>query len=140
MVSRYAPFAFQFWTSPEILRIVSDLAGVALIPVMDHEICHTNVQLGPEGLQGIENTPVDPPGPPPGYQQKQRGDDGVTASAIVPWHRDSYPFVCFVMLSDTSAMTGGETEIRKGDGTTVKKKCPKMVEYPSPVQVKWASG
>ncbi|KAJ5215215.1 uncharacterized protein N7498_001622 [Penicillium cinerascens] len=88
---RFAPFTYQFWTSPKALEIVSNLAGVDLIPVLDQEICHTNMQLGPEGLEG---------------------------------HRDSYPFICVVMLSDTSTMTDGETEMQKGDGSTVKVRSP----------------
>ena len=30
---------------------------------------------------------------------------------------DNYPFVCVVMLSDTTDMVGGETVIQRGDGT-----------------------
>lgn len=54
MATQYAPFTDQFWTSLEVLGIVSNLAGVDLIPVLDHEICHTNVQLGSEGLDGVK--------------------------------------------------------------------------------------
>ena len=130
MAPRFAPFTYQFWTSPEVLGIVSNLAGVDLIPVLDQEICHTNVQLGPEGLEGVRHTPVDPPGAPLGYKEKSDGDTGEKPSAVVPWHRDSYPFVCVVMLSDTSTMTDGETEMQKGDGSTVKVRSPETVCRP----------
>lgn len=126
MAPRYAPFTYQFWTSPEVLGIVSELAGVELIPVLDHEICHTNVQLGADGLDGVKNTPVDPPGPPVEYKERQKGQGG-KAKPVVPWHRDSYPFVCVAMLSDTSSMVDGETEMQKGDGSTVKVRSPSMV-------------
>lgn len=105
---------------------MSKLAGVDLIPVLDHEICHTNVQLGPDGLDGVRYTPVDPPGPPAEYKESQK-DEAEKAKPVVPWHRDSYPFVCVVMLSDTSSMTDGETEMQKGDGSTVKVRSPNMV-------------
>lgn len=29
--------------------------------------------------------------------------------AVVGWHKDSYPFVCILLLSDTSQMVDGET-------------------------------
>ncbi len=33
------------------------------------------------------------------------------------WHRDSYPFVAIVMLTDPSGVLGGETAIQHGDGS-----------------------
>ncbi|KIW84889.1 hypothetical protein Z517_00277 [Fonsecaea pedrosoi CBS 271.37] len=131
MAPRYAPFIHQFWTSPEVLKIVSDLAGVDLVPVMDFEICHTNVQLGPEGLAGVRDIPIIPPGAPVAETMSaiQEGPEEPLAAAkesVVPWHRDSYPFVCVVMLSDTRNMKGGETEIQRGDGTTIKVRSPQM--------------
>ncbi|KAI9373540.1 hypothetical protein BJX61DRAFT_533106 [Aspergillus egyptiacus] len=112
MAPRYAPFIHQFWHSPEVLRIISDIAGVDLVPALDYEISHTNVQLGPEGLDGVRNTP------------KQEVTD--QTKPIIEWHRDSHPFVCVVMLSDAKHMSGGETEIMKGDGTTMKVRAPQM--------------
>ncbi|KAJ5279350.1 hypothetical protein N7478_004722 [Penicillium angulare] len=110
MAPRYAPFTYQFWTSLEVLGIIRDLAGVDLVPVFDHEIAHTNIQLGPHGLDGVKDTP----------SKKE------TSKPVVPWHRDSYPFVCVVMLSDTTSMIDGETEMAKGDGSTVKVRSPTM--------------
>lgn len=137
---RYAPFIHQFWTSPEVLKIVSDIAGVDLVPVVDYEICHTNVQLGDGGLDGVWDTPVVPPEPSEeerlGFEEGKRkregegevddGDDDLE-KAIVSWHRDSHPFVCVVMLSNSEFMTDGETELQKGDGTTMKVRAPQMV-------------
>jgi len=37
MAPRYAPFIHSFWHSPEVLRIMSENAGVELIPAMDYE-------------------------------------------------------------------------------------------------------
>ncbi|KIW88539.1 uncharacterized protein Z519_11108 [Cladophialophora bantiana CBS 173.52] len=131
MAPRYAPFIHQFWTSPEVLKIVSDLAGVDLVPVMDFEICHTNLQLGPDGLGGVRNIPIIPPGAPEPEkssedQAKCEGPPVAAPNFVVPWHRDSYPFVCVVMLSDARYMKGGETEIQRGDGKTTKVRGPQM--------------
>ena len=102
---------------------------------MDYEICHTNVQLGDGGLDGVWDTPAVPPEPTEeermAFQDRMNKtvveeDDGVD-TAIVPWHRDSYPFVCVVMLSRAEFMTGGETEMQRGDGTTMKVRSPQMV-------------
>jgi hypothetical protein len=135
---RYAPFIYQFWTSPEVLSIVSSIAGVDLVPVVDYEICHTNIQVGEGGLDGVWNTPVVPPEPSTserlGFEKRMRGEevikeesDDSLEKAIVSWHRDSYPFVCVVMLSNSEFMTDGETELQKGDGTTIKVRAPQMV-------------
>lgn len=127
MAPRYAPFIHQFWTSPEVLKIVSDNAGVDLVPVMDYEISHTNVQLGPGGLEAVKDTPVQPPNAPEVVENHPAATDQPAKSAIVPWHRDSHPFVCVVMLSDARHMTEGETEIQRGDGKTTKVRSPQMV-------------
>ncbi|KAF2100569.1 hypothetical protein NA57DRAFT_54648 [Rhizodiscina lignyota] len=135
MAPRYAPFINAFWKSKEVLEIVSRLAGVELVPVLDHEICHTNVQLGPEGVEGVKRTPIVPPVSTPEaikemdeWNERQKVESPAEADnpnkVVVPWHRDSHPFVCVVMLSDTRHMTGGETELMRGDGTTVKVRSP----------------
>lgn len=41
------------------------------------------------------------------------------ATALLPWHYDSYPWVCVGMISDTADMVGGETVIQRGDGRFV---------------------
>lgn len=131
MAPRYAPFIYQFWRSPELLKIVSDIAGVELVPALDYEICHTNVQLGPGGLDMVRNTPIEPPEASEEAIEQFEKDKpdmrGVTdqTKPIIEWHRDSHPWVCVVMLSDARHMSGGETELMKGDGTTLKVKAPK---------------
>lgn len=139
MAPRYAPFIHQFWHSPEVLGIISDLAGVDLVPVMDYEISHTNVQLGPGGVDAVKDTPIDPPEATKEaleeFHQNVNGTDRTQEKkpVVVPWHRDSHPFVCVIMLSDTRFMTEGETGIQKGDGTIVKVRSPETVSayYPS---------
>ena len=120
---------------------MSSIAGVDLVPVLDYEICHTNIQLGEGGMDAVWETPVVPPEPSPeerlGFEKRMRreevaddeGDKGLE-KAIVSWHRDSHPFVCVVMLSNSEFMTDGETELQKGDGTTIKVRAPQMVHSP----------
>ncbi|KAL2219066.1 hypothetical protein M432DRAFT_638677 [Thermoascus aurantiacus ATCC 26904] len=132
MAPRYAPFIHQFWHSPEVLRIISENAGVDLVPAMDYEICHTNVQLGPDGIAGVRATPVEPPAATEEaiaqFEKEKPKPQAVTdqTKPIIEWHKDSHPFVCVVMLSDARHMVGGETELLKADGTTVKVKSPQM--------------
>jgi hypothetical protein len=135
MAPRYAPFIHKFWHSPEVLKIISDIAGVELVPALDYEIAHTNVQLGPGGVEGVKTTPVQPPiATEDGireFEEAKAKDAIVTdqAKPIIEWHRDSHPFVCVVMLSDARFMAGGETELMKGDGSTLKVKAPQMVSH-----------
>ncbi|KAF2166798.1 hypothetical protein M409DRAFT_22852 [Zasmidium cellare ATCC 36951] len=129
---RYAPFIHQFWHSKEVLDIISKHAGVDLVPAMDYEISHCNAQLGPDGLDGVRATPVEPP---VATEETIASFDGVQArydrnkedaNPVIEWHKDSHPFVCVIMLSDARHMTGGETELQCADGRTVKVKAPQM--------------
>ena len=133
MAPRYAPFIGQFWNSPEVLKIISSIAGADLVPVMNYEVSHTNVQIGPGGLDTVRATPVEPPEATDQairqFEQAKPKTREVTdqTKPIIEWHRDSHPWVCVVMLSDARNMVGGETELMKGDGTTLKVKAPQMV-------------
>jgi hypothetical protein len=133
MAPRYAPFIHSFWHSPEILEIISRNAGIDLVPVMDYEISHANVQLGPEGIAGVRATPIEPPMATDeaisAFEREQPKQQVTTdqTKPVIEWHRDSHPFVCVVMLSDARNMVGGETELECGDGRTVKVKAPQMV-------------
>ncbi|KAI9767699.1 MAG: hypothetical protein M1839_004360 [Geoglossum umbratile] len=87
----YAKFSNEVWTHPGTLAVTSQLAQLDLVPVMDYEISHMNVHLG------------------------GRKDGSFT---IEP-HKDSYPFVAILTVSNTS-MTGGELELRSGTGKAIK--------------------
>ncbi|KZF25150.1 hypothetical protein L228DRAFT_227093 [Xylona heveae TC161] len=131
MAPRYAPFIHQFWHSPELLKIVSDLAQVELVPAMDYEISHANVQLGPGGIDAVRKTPIEPPA---ATATEENGDSEESAPVenpdrkeeIIKWHKDSHPWVCVVMLSDARHMVGGETELLKADGSSLKVRAPQM--------------
>lgn len=124
-----APFAYEMWRSPEMLRACSDAAGVDLDIIMDYEIGQLNVQL-PKGVNLddpiTENLP--PPDPPSAQlEDAVEQEDGADLEGLVSaWHHDSYPWVCVLMLSDPVTMSGGETALRKGDGGIVKMRQPGM--------------
>ena len=94
------------------LSIVSKVAGIELVPAMDFEIGHINLSF-----------PGQSPAPVP---KDSDSDSDSDEQFSVDWHRDSYPFVCVVMLSDCSKMLGGETAIKTGAGEVVKVRGPQM--------------
>jgi hypothetical protein len=95
------------------LAIVSEIAGIDLVPVMDWEISHINISVKSEEQARAE-------------VEGMAEDD---MKPIVDWHTDSYPFVCVTMLSDCTTMIGGETALRKADRSIVKIRGPHMVSF-----------
>lgn len=111
---------------PATLEAISNAAGIDLVPVMDWEIGHTNVQVGSKGLAGVRElgevpTPALRADEVASIREKEDDDRLVDA-----WHVDSYQFVCVVMLSDASTMLGGETAIETGNGKVVKMRAAQM--------------
>ncbi|KAF3763292.1 hypothetical protein M406DRAFT_261979 [Cryphonectria parasitica EP155] len=114
--SKYAPFVYDAWKNPEVLRIVSNIAGVELTPAMDFEIAHVNLSVqSPEQMDEELRA----------YQEESEKNDD-DKDPIVGWHTDSYPFVCVTMLSDCTQMIGGETALRTGTGEIMKVRGPQM--------------
>jgi hypothetical protein len=124
--SRYAPFVYDAWRSPEVLAIVSMIAGVELVPQMDFEIAHMNVSVQTEEEKQAALAALT-------EKASRDADEGVSGCPweddrpIVDWHTDSYPFVCVLMLSDCTNMIGGETALRCGNGEIMKVRGPGMV-------------
>ncbi|RMZ92677.1 hypothetical protein DV736_g98, partial [Chaetothyriales sp. CBS 134916] len=126
MVPEYAPFVYDTWRSPEVLSIVSKIAGIELVPQMDFEIAHINISISTEEDKTVAAQVI--------QEKEQRdADEGVSGcpweaedneAPIVDWHTDSYPFVCVTMLSDCSNMIGGETALRTGSGDIMKVRGP----------------
>ncbi|GKZ36896.1 hypothetical protein AbraIFM66950_008160 [Aspergillus brasiliensis] len=112
-----APFVYDAWKNPETLAIISKVAGVELVPVMDFELGHVNISVQSEEEKHEALKKAGALGK--GIDIKPRDDD-----AIVDWHTDSYPFVCVTMLSDCTDMIGGETALRTGNGEIVKVRGP----------------
>ncbi|KAI9744805.1 MAG: hypothetical protein M1818_001730 [Claussenomyces sp. TS43310] len=110
----YAPkeakFIYDAWKSPKTLAILSEIAGVDLVPVIDYEIGHINISK-PGNRQDANEAALDV------------DDDD---KAVVDWHRDSYPFVCVLMMSDTTNMVGGETALKAGNGEIRKVRGPEI--------------
>jgi hypothetical protein len=109
---RHAKFVAEAWKSQKTLEIISKIAGIDLVPVIDYEIGHINISI-------------------PGAIKKDK--DGViiteeNGKAVVDWHRDSYPFVCVLMMSDTTGMVGGETALKTGTGGVMKVRGPTKVK------------
>lgn len=103
-----APFTYQAWTHPKSVELLNKMAGVDLVTAMDYEIAHVNIGVKDpkEANQEIIRQ---------SRQKALKGDsNGDDIPAIVGWHRDAYPFVCVLMLSDTTNMIGGETSLRMG--------------------------
>ncbi|RFU36273.1 hypothetical protein B7463_g121, partial [Scytalidium lignicola] len=124
----HAPFLKSVWKSKEVMDACSQAAGVNLDVIFDYEIGHINVQV--EGL--TDDTPLEslmPPANPPSHRPQINLEEAEKVhkqqlSAAGPWHKDCYPWVIIIMLSDPTNMVGGETGIRKGDGSIVKYRGP----------------
>uniref|UniRef100_A0A8H7NPW2 Fe2OG dioxygenase domain-containing protein n=1 Tax=Bionectria ochroleuca TaxID=29856 RepID=A0A8H7NPW2_BIOOC len=114
----HAPFIYNAWKSPETLRIISDFAGLDVVPVFDYDIAHINVS----GLSipDLSPLPKDRVGKPAQKTNTEKPRAKDKNDAIVSWHNDSYAFVCVTMLSDCTGMVGGETALRTADGNVIK--------------------
>lgn len=88
---------------------------------MDYEIGHINMSI---------------PGNKSQYDKAALSSEE-DEEAIVGWHRDSYPFVCVLMMSDTTGMIGGETALRTGTGEIKKVRGPQKVRtcIPAPISI-----
>ncbi|KAL5339179.1 hypothetical protein BJX70DRAFT_408308 [Aspergillus crustosus] len=106
-----APFTYDAWKSPEVLSLISQVAGIDLIPSIDFEIANINVSIrsDTEDTEDTEKT------------ISLVSDDELPA---VAWHYDSFPFVCVTMLSDCTDMIGGETALRTPTGEILKVRGP----------------
>ena len=123
---RHAPFTYDAWTHPDTLAAVSKVAGIDLVPWGNYEIAHINFSVKDDSQVERELAEL---------QSKKRAyaeDEGIGGchhkdKPIVGWHRDSYPFVCVLMLSDCTNMIGGETALLKPNGTHELIRGPAMV-------------
>ncbi|KAJ6120362.1 hypothetical protein N7523_004642 [Penicillium sp. IBT 18751x] len=125
---KYSHFIRDFWTHPETMRIVSDASGVPLEVVMSTEIGHTNIQAeGATIAEMVSNLKVEPSVEKLELSPEERAYDPLKdETSIIPWHYDSYPYVCVLMLSETDGMVGGETYIKKGNGEAQKVEGPQI--------------
>ncbi|CAK9439158.1 uncharacterized protein LODBEIA_P33820 [Lodderomyces beijingensis] len=98
------PFIYQAWTHPTTTELVSRMAGVDLDVIMDYEIAQVNVSMRDQDTVIEEVKKV----------ERSMSEGSSEIPAVVGWHHDSYPFVCVLMLSETTNMIGGETSLRMG--------------------------
>ncbi|CZT11372.1 uncharacterized protein RAG0_15544 [Rhynchosporium agropyri] len=98
-IPKYAKFSAAAWKHPRTLALISRIAGVELVTAIDYEVASVNVSLPPKATQGNDASSTGSKEPP-----------------VAGWHKDSYPFVCVLMMSDTTGMIGGETALRTGTG------------------------
>ncbi|ODV83642.1 hypothetical protein CANARDRAFT_177577 [[Candida] arabinofermentans NRRL YB-2248] len=109
-----SPFTYAAWTHPDTVAAISSMAGVELEVIMDYEVAHINIAMKSQDLAKNEK-----------INEKRKlsiGGSKITNDdipAVVGWHNDSYPFVCVLMLSDTSSMIGGETLVKTGNGEII---------------------
>jgi hypothetical protein len=108
---RHAKFVAEAWKNRKTLEIISRIAGIELVPEIDYEIGHINISIPGALKENPDGTLV-------------TEEDG---KAVVDWHRDSYPFVCVLMMSDTTGMVGGETALKTGTGGIMKVRGPTKV-------------
>lgn len=108
-MTRHAKFIAEAWKHPETLKLISKIAGINLVPVMDYELGHINISVEQSGATTVHEEDQPP---------------------VVGWHRDSYPFVCVLMMSDTKGMRGGETALKQHNGEIIRVRGPdKVVVY-----------
>ncbi|KAJ5794952.1 hypothetical protein N7457_001551 [Penicillium paradoxum] len=126
--AKHSKFVHDLWTHPETLKIVSEAVGVPLEVVMPTEIAHTNIQVQGNTISEMSrNLRIEPTLEKVELTPEEQAYDPLKdASAIIPWHYDSYPYVCVLMLSETEGMIGGETYIKKGNGEAQKVEGPQM--------------
>ncbi|KAK0537692.1 hypothetical protein OC835_001664 [Tilletia horrida] len=126
-----ARVVYDFWTAPETLAMVSKAAGCEVMPVFDLELGHVNIQV-PSGMsrEAYSATLTDDPFASStavqGKAEAQADEVVDLNNLVVDWHKDAYPIVCVLMLSDVSSMRGGETAIKRGDGSIIKALGPEI--------------
>lgn len=100
----------QAWNDSKTLAVISQVAGVDLIPNIQYEVGNINIS--------VQSKSSD--------QEKAQAKVGDNTS-VTKWHYDAFPFVCVVMMSDATNMVGGETAIKTGTGEILKVRGPQMV-------------
>ncbi|KAL6149982.1 hypothetical protein ACJQWK_02415 [Exserohilum turcicum] len=101
---KYATFVWEAWHNEKVQAIVSDIAGVELVPSLPCDVSQINVSFGldDKSKPGADETPA------------------------FDWHFDSTPFVRITMLSDCTRMIGGETAIKTALGEIIRVRGPTM--------------
>lgn len=96
---------------------------------MDYEIGHINLSTLTEA-KAKNQLEANNHSNPNTYSEHLQNSIEEDEKPIVGWHTDSYPFVCVLMMSDCTGMIGGETALRKADGSILKVRGPTEVCIP----------
>jgi len=86
-MAKHSKFIRDLWSHPETTRIISEVAGISLTVVMPIEMDHTNIQTSSSTIQEMSSQRVETTAEEANY-------DRLAADSVVPWHYDSYPYVC----------------------------------------------
>ncbi|EGP90739.1 unnamed protein product [Zymoseptoria tritici ST99CH_3D1] len=113
-----APFIYDAWTSPELLKIVSEIAGVDLVPAMEYDIGHVNVSVSNDSADTSLETAA--------QDEVEDSKNSKRFKTPYDYHRDCFPFVVVTMLSDCTDMIGGETAIRTESGKVIMARGPSL--------------
>lgn len=129
MAPHAAKLLYEFWTHPETLRSLCEAAGEDLVPVFDLELGHTNVQV-PENE--TRESYIRKIHPDPFHDKNTSTSNALTTTSsstnaatdddesdipmVVGFHRDAYPWVAVLMLSDVSCACAYKQRESKGEG------------------------
>ncbi|OQD80371.1 hypothetical protein PENANT_c036G04167 [Penicillium antarcticum] len=134
-VVKQSKFVNDFWTHPETMRIVSDAVNVPLEIVMPTEIGHTNIQVeGNTITEMASNLRVEPSLEKLELSAEDRSYDPLKdASAIIPWHYDSYPYVEGPQIGHAVMLQGGEVKHLAARAKGVKERISTITSYRSKI-------
>ncbi|KAG9592058.1 hypothetical protein KCU97_g6688, partial [Aureobasidium melanogenum] len=125
--AKKSKFLHDFWNHPETLRILSGLMQAPLVPIFKIEEGFVSVQT--KSSKNVEEmkkeVSIEPDHRLIELSEEEKNADPLKSGSIIPWHFDSYPYACIIMLSHTDGMVGGETFIKCGDGSITKVEGPK---------------
>ncbi|KAL2070349.1 hypothetical protein VTL71DRAFT_13375 [Oculimacula yallundae] len=111
----HSKFLHDLWNHPETLRIMSENMKAPLIPIFQLEEGFVSVQTESCDIDEMKREISQVPQHVRIPLTKEQENFDPLNSNILPWHYDSYPYACIVMLSHTEGMVGGETYIKRGD-------------------------
>jgi hypothetical protein len=91
-----APFVCSAFSSPEVTAVVSAVAGIELVPIMQLELGHTNYMCGKStSIEELKNLPIEPSKPYPELSNEEKAEfeqknDLTKERQVVDWHFDRF--------------------------------------------------
>ncbi|GKU21962.1 unnamed protein product [Fusarium langsethiae] len=110
----HAPFTSAAWKHPRTLQILSEIAGVELAVKLELELGHVN--FGAKSPQKLASIQAPDETLPYTYESDDTSIKSDDLGKTLGWHKDSYPFSCTLMLSNTKRVTGGQIVMALADG------------------------